>query len=49
VPQRLRETAISPQQLPAVAQRVMAEKGLYVNPRRVGGPQEILQMLEAAW
>ena len=49
VPQRLRETAISPQQLSAVAQRVMAEKGLYVNPRRVSGPQEILEMLEAAW
>lgn len=49
VPQRLRQTAISPQQLSAVAQRVMAEKGLYVNPRRVSGPQEILQMLEAAW
>ena len=49
VPQRLRDTAISQQQLPAVAQGVMAEKGLYVNPRSVSGPQEILQMLQAAW
>jgi alcohol dehydrogenase class IV len=49
VPQRLRDTAISQQQLPEVAQGVMAEKGLYVNPRSVSGPQEILQMLQAAW
>lgn len=49
VPRRLRDTAMRRDQLPAVAQRVMAEKGLYVNPRRVSGPQEVLEMLEAAW
>ncbi len=49
VPTRLRDRGVDRELLPAVAERVMAEKGLYVNPRRVAGPHEVLEMLEAAW
>ncbi|HYF17735.1 MAG TPA: iron-containing alcohol dehydrogenase [Ramlibacter sp.] len=49
VPTRLRDRGMVREQLPLVAERVMAEKGLYVNPRRVSGPQEVMELLEAAW
>jgi alcohol dehydrogenase len=49
VPTRLRDRGVPRELLTAVAGRVMAEKGLYVNPRRVSGSQEVLEMLEAAW
>ena len=49
VPTRLRDRGVPRERLPAVAERVMAEKGLYVNPRRVSSPQEVLEMLQAAW
>jgi alcohol dehydrogenase class IV len=49
VPTRLRDTGMARALLPEVARKVMGEKGLYVNPRRVAGPQEIQHMLEQAW
>lgn len=49
VPTRLRDTGMRQEQLHEVAQKVMGEKGLYVNPRRVAAPQEIEAMLQQAW
>ena len=49
VPTRLGERGVARESLALVAERVMGEKGLYVNPRRVSGPHEIRQLLEAAW
>ena len=46
---RLRDTGMSRTQLPEVAAKIMAEKGLYTNPRRVTGPAELETMLAAAW
>jgi alcohol dehydrogenase class IV len=49
VPTRLRDTGMRHEQLADVARKVMGEKGLYVNPRRVAGPHEIEEMLQRAW
>lgn len=49
VPTRLRDTGMDRALLPEVAGKVMGEKGLYVNPRRVTGPAEIEEMLAQAW
>jgi len=49
VPVRLRDRGMPRELLARVAAGVMAEKGLYVNPRRVTQAQEVLPMLEAAW
>jgi alcohol dehydrogenase len=49
VPSRLRDTAITHDQLAEVAEAMMGEKGLYVNPRRVTQANEALELLEAAW
>lgn len=49
VPTRLRDTDMRREQLAEVARKVMGEKGLYVNPRRVPGPEEIEEMLQRAW
>jgi alcohol dehydrogenase len=49
VPRRLRDLGIAPHQLPAVAEQVMGERGLYFNPRTVTDPAEILSLLERAY
>jgi alcohol dehydrogenase len=49
VPQRLRDLGMTPDQLPAVARKVMGERGLYFNPRTVTDPAEILHLLEQAY
>ena len=49
VPTRLRDTGMDRGRLREVAEKVMGEKGLYVNPRRVHGPEEIETMLVQAW
>lgn len=49
VPRRLRDLGMSPAQLPAVAHKVMGERGLYFNPRSVTDPAEILALLEQAY
>lgn len=49
VPTRLRDTGMDRGRLREVAEKVMGEKGLYVNPRRVQSPQEIEEMLVQAW
>ncbi len=49
VPTRLRDRGVPRAVLAQVAAGVMAEKGLYFNPRRVAGAQDVLPMLEAAW
>jgi alcohol dehydrogenase len=49
VPTRLRDLGITPDQLPAVAHKVMGERGLYFNPRTVTEPAEILALLEQAY
>lgn len=49
VPTRLRDRGMPHELLAQVAVGVMAEKGLYVNPRRVTQAQDVMPMLEAAW
>ena len=49
VPSRLRDIGVPRDVLPAIARKVMGERGLYFNPRQVEGPHEIEALLEAAW
>lgn len=49
VPSRLRDLGFDKALLLEVAGKVMGERGLAFNPRRVAGPQEIEALLEAAW
>ena len=49
VPTRLRDIGVPRDSLGAVAKKVMAERGLYFNPRPVQHPEEVQALLEAAW
>jgi len=49
VPSRLRDLGFDKALLSEVAGKVMGERGLAFNPRRVAGPQEIEALLETAW
>ena len=49
VPSRLRDIGVDRNTLPAIARKVMGERGLYFNPRPVDGPDEIESLLQAAW
>jgi alcohol dehydrogenase class IV len=49
VPTRLRDIGVPREALPGVAKKVMGERGLYFNPRRVQHPDEIEALLQAAW
>jgi alcohol dehydrogenase class IV len=49
VPSRLRDIGVVQEALPAIARKVMGERGLYFNPRPVTGPDEIEALLDAAW
>lgn len=49
VPTRLRDTGMQHSLLAEVAAKVMGEKGLYVNPRRVTQAAEVEPLLLAAW
>jgi alcohol dehydrogenase len=49
VPTRLRDIGVPRDSLPAIARKVMGERGLYFNPRPVRDAGEIESLLEAAW
>jgi alcohol dehydrogenase len=49
VPTRLRDTGMQRSLLTEVAAKVMGEKGLYVNPRRVTQAAQVEPLLLAAW
>lgn len=49
VPTRLRDLGVRHEQLAAVAEHVMHERGLYFNPRRVQGAGEIAALLDRVW
>lgn len=49
VPTRLRDIGVSRELLPAIAKKVMGERGLYFNPRPVRHPDEVEALLQAAW
>jgi alcohol dehydrogenase len=49
VPTRLRDTGMQRSLLTEVAAKVMGEKGLYVNPRRVTQASQVEPLLLAAW
>ncbi len=49
VPTRLRDIGVQRETLSAIARKVMGERGLYFNPRRVADPDEIQSLLDAAW
>jgi alcohol dehydrogenase class IV len=49
VPSRLRDVGVQRSVLPEAARDVMYERGLHFNPRRVSGPEEVHEILLAAW
>ena len=49
VPTRLRDTGLEREQLAAIAQDTMADRGLYFNPRRTDAVDAVMRLLEAAW
>ncbi len=49
VPRRLRDIGVPQASLAAVADKVMTERGVYFNPRKVAGAGEIRALLEEAW
>ena len=49
VPTRLRDLGVRRELLPAVAEHVMGERGLYFNPRPVHDAAEVRALLERVW
>lgn len=49
LPERLRDLGVAHETLPTIARKVMQERGLFFNPRRVTDPHEIEQLLERVW
>jgi len=49
LPMHLRDLGIPADDLPALAERVMTERGLALNPRPVGHPADVLAILHAAF
>ena len=49
VPKRLRDIGIAKDLLPTIANKVMGERGLYFNPRPVTHPDQVEELLQAAW
>ncbi|WP_233233199.1 iron-containing alcohol dehydrogenase family protein [Bordetella sp. LUAb4] len=49
LPAHLRDLGIPADDLPALAERVMTERGLALNPRPVGHPADVLAILHAAF
>lgn len=49
VPTRLRDVGVPAGALRSAAEKVMGERGLYFNPRKVDGPGQIEALLEQAW
>jgi alcohol dehydrogenase len=48
-PRRLRDFGVREDQLDGVAAGTMQDRGLFFNPRRVSGPEEISGILREAW
>lgn len=48
-PARLRDHGIRREDLAAIAEELMSERGLYFNPRRVSSAAEVMELLEYAW
>jgi alcohol dehydrogenase class IV len=48
-PSSLQEVGVRQQDLEAVAERTMADRGLFFNPRRVQAIDEVREILEQAW
>ena len=46
---RLRDIGVPRERLAVVAEKVMQERGVYFNPRRVDGPAAVEKLLEEAW
>jgi maleylacetate reductase len=49
LPGRLRDSEIPRELLPRIAEESMNDMWIPTNPRPINGPEDILQLLEAAW
>ncbi len=49
MPRRLREVKVEESDLPRLAQNCMLDDWTYSNPRRIAGPEEVLEILRAAY
>ena len=49
LPPRLRDVAVERASFPHVAELVLADGALATNPRPVNGPDDVIEVLEAAW
>jgi alcohol dehydrogenase len=49
VPTRLRDTTLKRELMPSIAEHAMGDRALYFNPGPTVTPQDVLQVLEAAW
>jgi maleylacetate reductase len=49
LPRRLRDVGVSREQFPTIAENAMLDRHISTNPRPIGGPEDILEILEMAW
>lgn len=49
LPRRLRDVGVSREQFPTIAENAMLDRHISTNPRPIGGPEDVLEILEMAW
>jgi len=49
LPGRLRDVGVKPEQLDRIAELSMHDRWIHTNPRKIGGPAVIRELLDAAW
>jgi alcohol dehydrogenase class IV len=49
LPQRLRDVGVKREQFREIAEHAMHDRYIPANPRKIGGPEDIIEILEMAW
>lgn len=49
LPARLRDVGVKPEQLDRIAELSMHDRWIHTNPRKIGGPPVVRELLDAAW
>lgn len=49
LPRTLREVGVKPEMLEVIAQNAMHDRLIHTNPRKIHGPEDVRQILDAAW
>jgi maleylacetate reductase len=49
LPRTLREVGVKPEMLDVIARNAMHDRLIHTNPRKIHGPEDVRQILDAAW